>query len=62
MQYYAFDLKTFSSQNLNTGVKATQNFTLISKLLKKMQKFANKKVTGKRSLPNLFVLFYTNNL
>jgi hypothetical protein len=38
MQYYAFDLKTFSSQNLNMGIKTTQNFTLISKLLRKMQK------------------------
>ncbi len=34
------------------GIKTTQNFTLISKLLRKMQKFANKKFTCKRSVQN----------
>jgi hypothetical protein len=30
------DLKAFSSTNLNMGIKTTQNFTLISKPLRKM--------------------------
>ncbi len=34
------------------GIKTTQNFMLISKLLRKLQKIANKKVTGKRSVQN----------
>ena len=35
------------------GIKTTQNFTLISKLLrKKCEKFANKKVTAKKSVKN----------
>jgi len=32
------DDNNFSSQNLNMGIQKTQNFTLISKLLRKMQK------------------------
>jgi hypothetical protein len=32
------DLKTFSSQNLSMGIKTTQNFMLILKLLRKMRK------------------------
>jgi hypothetical protein len=46
------NLKTFSSQNLKMGNKTTQDFKLIWNLLRKMQKFANKKVTGKRSVQN----------
>ncbi len=34
------------------SIQKTQNFTLISKLLRKMQKISNKKVTGKRSVQN----------
>jgi hypothetical protein len=34
------------------GIKRTQNFTLIWNLLRKMKKFANKKVTCKRSVQN----------
>jgi hypothetical protein len=30
--------KTFSSQNLNMGIKTAQNFTLIWNLLRKMYK------------------------
>jgi hypothetical protein len=43
---------TFSSQNFNMGIKTTQNFKLISKLLRKCKKLANKKVTGKTSVQN----------
>ncbi len=34
------------------GIKTTQNFTLISKLLRKMWKIANKKVRAKKSVKN----------
>ncbi len=34
---------------MNMGIKTTKNCTLISKLLRKMQKIANKKVMGKKS-------------
>ncbi len=33
-----YDLKNFSSQNLKMGIKRNQNFTLISKLLRKNTK------------------------
>ncbi len=34
------------------GIKTTQNFTLISKMLRKCEKVANKKVAGKYSVQN----------
>jgi hypothetical protein len=34
------------------GIKTTHNFTLISKLLRKYEKFSNKKVIAKKSLKN----------
>ncbi len=44
-------LKTFSMQNyMNMGIKTTQNFTLISKLLRRIKKIVNKKVMGKKSV------------
>jgi hypothetical protein len=51
-QKNANDLKTFPSQNLNTSIKTTQNFTPIWNLEKNTKKLANKKVTGKRSVQN----------
>ncbi len=42
--------------------KTTQNFMLISKLLRKCEKFANKKVTAKKKCEKSEVLlFYTTN-
>jgi hypothetical protein len=43
-------------QNLNISIKKTQNFVLISKLLRKTRKTANKKVTGKKSCAAGFAL------
>jgi hypothetical protein len=43
------------SQNLNMGIKTTQNFTLISKLLRKMRKVANKEDIGKKKYEKLGV-------
>jgi hypothetical protein len=44
------------------GIKTTQNFTLILKLLKKCEKFANKKVIGKKSVQNWILSFLYNQL
>jgi hypothetical protein len=37
-------------RNLNMGIKTTQNFTLILKMLRKFEKLANKKVTAKKKV------------
>jgi hypothetical protein len=45
------------------GIQKTQNFTLISKLLRKMQKkFQQKSYRQKKCAKLEFVLFSTNNL
>jgi hypothetical protein len=52
-----YDLKTFSSQNLNMGIKKMKNFTLISKLLRKMRKFCYQKSYRQKKCAKLeFVL------
>jgi hypothetical protein len=45
------------------GIKATQNFTLIWNLLRKMQKICQQKRYRQKKCAKLeFVLFYTTNL
>ncbi len=44
------------------GTKTMQNFTLISKLLRKMQKLANKKLQAKKGAKLGIFLFNTTNL
>jgi hypothetical protein len=45
------------------GIKTMQNFTLISKLLRKKQKISTKKVKGQKKGAKLGIfLFYTTNL
>ncbi len=54
-----YDLKTFSSQNLNMNIKTTQNFTLILKLFRKMRNIFQQKLIGKKRCAKLeFFLFY----
>ncbi len=45
-------MKTFSSQILNEGIRTIQNFTLFLKQLRKIQKMANKKGIGEKSVQN----------
>ncbi len=48
-------------QNLNMGIKTTQNFTLISKLLRKMWNLLTKS-KSQNSVKFEFLLFYISNL